>query len=457
MASTQSVESANVMSELYFEWLEHLGLLEALDRVPFRIQQRGKGFTPAMRCLSLLSSQAQRCQRLTDWTPSHRQDSRLQHWLGGRPGPHPSTLSRTLAASDARTVQVLRETVLAPLTDQVLLSPQAQGRWVFLDIDRKGLRAEGKRYEGATVGRMGDGRYARGYGLHLISLSNCWALEMALTGANAHGTPSAMVMVKRLLRRMDGKSHHRVVLRGDSNYGCVRFIRFVSRYEVGYLFKSYSCATARKLWQCHSNHPKQRIVRPDKPDLLAMDLGPTRIDGMTRKRLANGQTRRRACHVRVPRVVVYREDPQQVPADRRPECFALLTTLPTEAYDVAALLDQAYLPRAGDIENIFCQLDQAFEITHLRSRTFYGNWTFLMLSLIAATLTQMIRHEALERQQPIPPGLKETLVAAGDCGLRLRNNPSTGCELVEGLTNAFTVTFKKALRCSYQHRFRYAA
>jgi len=445
------------MSELYFEWLKQLGLLEGFNQVPFQIQQRRNGFTPAMRCLTLLASQAQRCQRLTDWTPAYRLDSRLQHWLGDRPGPHPSTLSRTLAAADERTVQVLRQKVLVPLTDQALFSPQAQGRWVFFDIDNKGLSAEGKQYEGTATGRMGDGGYARGYRLHLISLDNCWPLEMEFTGANAHAVPSAMVMVKRLMHRVHGSLRKRMVLRGDGNHGCVQFIRFVNRYGAGYLFKSYSSETARNLWKSHSDGPKQRIARREKIDLLAMDLGATRINGMTRKQQPDGTIRRRACHVTVPRVVVYREDPRQVPADKEPECFALLTTLPTHDYDPAKLLAEAYLPRGGDIENIFCQLDQAFEITHLRSRTFYGNWTFLMLSLIAATLTQMIRQEAIGHEQPIPPGLKETLLAASECGLRLRQDPSAGCELVVVRTSSFTETFKKALRCSYQHRFRYAA
>ena len=457
MAPVQSHESANVMSELYFEWLKHLDLLEGLNQVPFQIQQRRTGFTPAMRCLTLLASQAHRCGRLTDWSPGHRLDSRLQHWLGGRPGPHPSTLSRTLAATDAQTVQVLRKKVLVPLTDQILFSPQAQGRWVFFDIDNKGLAAEGKQYEGTATGRMGDGGYARGYRLHQISLSNCWPLEMEFTGANAHAVPSAMVMVKRRMHRVHGSLRKRMVLRGDSNHGCVQFIRFVNRYGVGYLLKSYSSDTARNLWKSHEDQPKQRIARGDKADLLAIDLGPTRINGMTRKKLRNGQTRRRACHVTVPRVVVYQEDPQQIPTDRKPECFALLTKLPVHDYAPAELLVAAYQPRAGDIENIFCQLGQAFEITHLRCRTFYGNWTFLMLSLIAATLTQMIRQEAIGHEQPIPAGLKETLVAASECGLRLRQDPSAGCELAVGLTSSFTVTFKKALRSSYQHRFRYAA
>ena len=249
-----------------------------------------------MRCLTLLASQAQRCQRLTDWTPAYRLDSRLQHWLGDRPGPHPSTLSRTLAAADERTVQVLRQKVLVPLTDQALFSPQAQGRWVFFDIDNKGLSAEGKQYEGTATGRMGDGGYARGYRLHLISLDNCWPLEMEFTGANAHAVPSAMVMVKRLMHRVHGSLRKRMVLRGDGNHGCVQFIRFVNRYGAGYLFKSYSSETARNLWKSHSDGPKQRIARREKIDLLAMDLGATRINGMTRKQQPDGTIRRRACH-----------------------------------------------------------------------------------------------------------------------------------------------------------------
>ena len=125
MAATDCTETSNMMAELYFEQLNSLGVLESFNQVPFRIQQRRNGFTPAMRCLTLLASQAQRCQRLTDWTRAHRLDSRLPHWMGGRAAPHPSTLSRTLAATDARTVEVLRREVLVPLTDQVRIDREA--------------------------------------------------------------------------------------------------------------------------------------------------------------------------------------------------------------------------------------------------------------------------------------------------------------------------------------------
>jgi len=457
MTATNYSTTSNIMAELYFEQLNSLGLLENLNRVPFLIQQRRGGFTPAMRCLTLLASQAHRCRRLTDWTMAHRLDSRLQHWMGGRTAPHPSTLSRTLAATDTRTIEVLRREVLVPLTNQVLLSPATQGRRVFVDIDNKALPAEGDQYENTTTGRMADGGYARGYRLHLISLSNCWPLEMTLTGASAHAVPSAMVMFKRLWRRTNGSLRQRMVVRGDSNHGCVQFIRFLGRYEAGYLLKSYSSATARNLWRRHSDVPTQRIVRAGNPDLLAIDLGPTHLNGMTRKRRRDGSERRRACHVTVPRVVVYHEDPAQAATDRKPECFALLTTLPTNEFAPAALLDEAYLARGGTIENIFSQLDQGFEITHLRSRRFYGNWPFLMLSLIAATLTQWTRHEALDRQQPVPAGLQETLTAAATCGLRLSQDPVAGCMLTIGLTNTYSHTYKTALRCSYQHRFKFAA
>jgi len=457
MTSSHCDGSANLMQELYFQMLGKLGLMDALNEVPFRIQQRRGGFTSAQRCLTFLAAQAQRCPRLTDWTLAQRLDSRLQHWLGDRPAPHPSTLSRTLAATDARTVQVLRHKVLVPLTDQALLSAQALGREVFFDIDNKALPAEGKDYEGATTGRMADGGYCQGYRLHLISIANLWPLEMELTGANAHAVPSAMVMFKRLMHRIHGSLRRRLVARGDSNHGCVQFILFLRRYKAGYLLKCYNSVTARNLWPQHLGQAPHRVPRDQKADLLAVDLNTVTIHGMTRKRLPNGKERRKACHVVVPRVVVYHEDPTQVPPGKQPECFALLTTLPRHPFDPAALLEEAYQPRGGDIENVFCQLDQAFAITHLRSRTFYGNWTFLMLSLIAATLTHMVREQARLQMQPIPPGLQETLTAAATCGLRLAYEPTAGCILVKGITNPYTVTFEKALRCSYQHRFRFAA
>lgn len=457
MTASHSDGSANLMQELYFELLKDLDLMGPLNEVPFQIQQRRGGFTPAMRCLSLLASQAQQCCRLTDWTLAQRLDSRLQHWLGGRPAPHPSTLSRTLAATDEQTVRVLRQKVLVPLTDQSLLYAKRQGRWIFVDIDNKGLPAEGDSYEGTTVGRMGDGGHKRGYRLHMISLENRWPLEMELTGANAHAAPSAMVMVKRLMHRIHGSRRDRLVFRGDSSHGSVQFIKFIQRYEVGYLLKSYNSCTAQKLWQEHPGDSRSRIVREGKVDLLAIDLGPTELTGMTRRKQRDGNERRRRCRVTVGRAVVYREDPEQLPVGKTPECFALLTMLPAEDFDPAALLEAAYLPRGGAIENIFCQLDQAFEITHLRSRRFYGNWTFLMLALIAGTLTQMIREEAIVREEPIPAGLHGILTAAADSGLRFNQEPTAGCILIETITGAYTKTFKKLIRCSRQHRFKFAA
>ena len=457
MTITQPCASANVMQELYFQTLDKLDLLEPLGRVPFGIQQRRGGFTPAQRSLTFLAAHAQQCACVTDWTLRQRMDSRLQHWLGGRPAPHPATLSRTLAAADEQTVQVLRREVLVPLTDQALLSPEAQGRWVFFDVDNKGLPAEGKTYEGTTTGRMADGTYRRGYRLHLVSLGNLWPLEMEFTGAHAHAAPTAMVMIKRLMHRVHGSLRHRMVVRGDSNHGSVRFVQFLHRYDAGYLLKAYSPDTAKKLWDLHSHDRPQRIVRPGKIDLLALDLGPTVLTGMTRKKHPDGRQRRKSCRVTVPRVVVYREDPAAVAAGDELQCFALLTTLPVAAYDATALLDRAYQPRAGDIENIFCQLDQAFAITHMRSRSFHGNHTVLMLSLIAATLTEFIREQARIEDLPVPAGLQETLVAAKDCGLRLEQTPEAVPALAVGVTTRYTPTFQKALRCSYQHRLRFAA
>jgi len=457
MTSVYSPVSANLMSELYFQMLQKMDLMEGLNQVPFQIQRRRNGFTPAVRLMSLLASQAQGCSRLTDWTAVQRRDSRLCHWMGDRPAPHPSTISRTLAAADKRTVQTLRQQVMVPLTDQVLLLSEAQRKRIFVDVDNKSLAAEGKKYEGTTYGRMADGKQKRGYRLHLISVGNRWALEMELTGANAHAVPSAMVMVKRLMHRVHGNLRRHMILRGDSNHGSVHFIRFLQRYNLGYLLKCYSPLTAERLWKENAGHPTQRIQRPGKVDLLAMDLGRTVIHGYTRKKTRQGEERRKSCQTTVDRVVVYREDPQQVPAGKEPECFALFATLPACEYDPGELLREAYLPRGGDIENIFNQLDQAFAITHLRSRRFHGNWTFLLLALIAATLTQLVREEAIGRTLPIPAGLKETLEAASQSGLRFEQDPQAGCVLIRDATTTYSDAFDKILWWTHQHRFKWAA
>jgi len=69
--------------------------------------------------------------------------------------PKLSPLRRlALAAADEQTVRVLRQKVFVPLTDQSLLYAKRQGRWIFVDIDNKGLPTEGKNYEGTTTGHI---------------------------------------------------------------------------------------------------------------------------------------------------------------------------------------------------------------------------------------------------------------------------------------------------------------
>ena len=452
--TTESVTvSANVMSELYFQNLRRLGLLERFQEVPFAMQHRKTGFSSAARCLSLLASQAHGCSTLSDWSLPLRDDSRLQHWMGDRRAPHASTLSRTLSAADPSTIKALRG-ILSDLSDQAWgLQPTVGGRMI-VDVDNKGLPAQGATYEGTQPGYMADGSKKRGYRLHLLSIGNQWPMEMEFTAANAPAVPAAMVMIKRLMHRCSSPLRGQILFRGDSAHGTVRFVRFVQRYPCDYLLKGNNPATAAKLWNDHLDMPWERIVRDEGPDLLAMDLGPTRLDGIQHDQDAQGKEHRHRCHVQVPRVVVYRQDPKH--GSDEPECFFLITTLGAEDYPTGPLLE-LYNQRGGDVENVFWQLDQAFEITHLRSRTFHGNQAFLLLTLIAATLTQTIRQEALHSELPVPAGLKETLVAARDCGLRLEHAPSTGCVLSGGLESSYTTTFRNVLHGSYQYRFRYAA
>ncbi|NIM09850.1 MAG: transposase [Planctomycetales bacterium] len=456
MALGHSHASANVMSELYLQTLRRVGLLEPLEQVPFHIQRRANGFSPAVRCLSLLVSQAQGCHRLTDWTGRLRQDDRLCHWLGVSRAPHASTLSRSLAATDRQTVRTLRGQVLVPLSNRAFGSAEACRRWVWVDVDSKGIPAEGKTYEATAYGRMNDGTQRRGYRLHLLSLNNRWPLEMEFTGANAHGAPWGSVMIRRLMGRLPRRQQRRVVIRGDANYGAVRFVRFLQRYPCGYLLRGYNSSTARKLWERTDAVVVRRIARADRPDLLVKDCGKRLLTGMTRRHGRNGRQRRRACHVRVPRVVVYREDPRQAVANRPSECFYLITTLTAKNCSAEKLL-KIYLHRGGDVENIFCQLDQAFQISHLRTRRFYGNYTFVLLVLIATILTQGLRERSLQLGLPIPPGLKETLVAGLESGLHLGHDRQNGCLLHRDSPTRYSRTFEKILRCSYQRCFQYAA
>lgn len=455
MTSPLLVGSANVMSELYFETLKSLDLLEPLERVPFALQSRRTGLTSAARCLAILASQAHGCLRLTDCHDVLGGDTRLGHWLGGRKAPHDSTLSRTLQATGVDTTRGLRK-VLAPLSDQAFVYARHEGRFLMVDVDSKGLPAAGKTYQQTTYGRMNDGRLAKGYRLHLMSLDNRWPLDMEFTGAGAHGVGSAMVLVKRLAHRVSGGVRRRTVIRGDSAYGCVRFVRWTQRYHFGYLLKGYNASTARRLRTGARGRPI-RVPRSGRPDLLATECGRTVLTGYTRQKGRDGIERRHACRVKVPRVVVYEEDPAQVAEGATPEVFCLITTLPRMPHAAGKLLAQ-YNQRGGHVENVFSQLDQAFRITHLRSRRFYGNYTFLLLALIAANLTQQVRARACGEDQPIPDGLAETVRAAAHCGLRLEQDPTAGCVLFEPQTpTPYTNTFLQALTCCCQHRLRFAA
>lgn len=74
-----------------------------------------------------------------------------------------------------------------------------------------------------------------------------------------------------------------------------------------------------------------------------------------------------------------------------------------------------------------------------------------------APLTQMVREEAIIRHEPIPAGFHETLTAAGDSGLRFKHEAAAGCILIEMITGEYSETFRKLIRCSRQHRFKFVA
>jgi hypothetical protein len=454
-SSIQSSVSANVLVQLYFQTLRRLGLFERFAKVPFKLQQRSTGHRPEARCLSILASLAQGCRNLTDWNLPLRKDSLTLHWLQADCAPHPSTLSRSLKAVDQTTVRAIRS-ILSDLSDQAWSFLPDQNSRVMLDIDNKGIRAEGRTYEGATKGYMPDGDIAQGYRLHLLSIDNQWPMEAELTGANAPAVPSAMVLVKRLMSRLTDTRRQAVVIRGDSAHGTVWFVKFLNRYPCGYLLKGNNNQTAIKLWEQKQGVCVISFPRPGGPDLQAIDCGAMRLDGFHHWHDSKGKEHRSNVHAHVPRVVIYRQDPSRLKPDKQPEYFCLITTLDAAQYPPRELLE-LYDKRAGDVENIFCQLDQAFNITHMRCRNLPGNLVFMLLGLIASTLTQIVRQEAIQHQAPIPPGLKETLDAAKESGIRLEYGQQIGYDMLRGTETHYTATFARLLNLSYQHRFRYAA
>ena len=449
MTCIDSIPQANIGPELFLQILQRLGLLEAFDQVPFHIQQRKSGLTSGARSLCLLLSQAHGCRNLTDWQGALREDSRIQHWLNTpRPKlPHASTLSRSLAATDARTVQALQ----AILRDSVqpLLQGLPTDQLCLLDVDNKGIPAEGKSYPNTGIGHMPDGSLGVGYRLHSLSWENRWALEMSLTPANQEVVGEAIGLLQQALRWLPKALRDVLVIRGDSAHGCRRFVRWLQRAVLGYLLKANQSATAQRLWRHSQDQPTGRLVRTGQRDLLVRDLGPTTLYGKTR-----GSHRR---SFQVPRVVLYHEDPASpAPADKAPACFALLTTLESWRYAPAALLD-LYNQRGGAVENLFGQLEGAFQISHLRSRQFWGNYTSLLLSLLAGNLTQWIRQEALERDWPVPAGVAETLQAARHSGLCLRQSSPAGCTLEQrgAWEDPYRETFRQLLTVCCQRLLRW--
>lgn len=473
MPSVHSTAPANILAELCLEQITTQGLRPLLEQVPWALRTRRDGLDNAQRCLCLLAGLSQGCRVYRDWNSRLHQDNRLQFWLDGRSPPAASTLSRSLAAATEQTVAGLCK-VLGRLDQPLFCTLPPLGFWV-LDLDSQGLPAHGKSYENAAYGHMPDGSLQRGYGLHLLSLENTWPLAMDFTPANADPISVGMPLLQRWLHGQDASLRRHLLLRGDSLYGCARFLRYLRHGGCGYLLKGTSPAQAQRLWREHvQSCPLQRIARAGQGDLLAIECGPQTLDGADHRQDAQGRPHRHRLHVPVPRVVVYQEDPAGCPPGQAPQCFCLLTTLERQRCSASQLLE-LYNQRGGTIENLFNQLEQAFAIHHWRSRRYWGNYSFLLLSLVAASLCQRLRQQGQEQGLPTPAGLQGLLQAAACSGLRLEQEEQAGCTLHSEAappasrpapppasapppaTAPYTYTLLRLLHCSYQYCFAWAA
>jgi hypothetical protein len=363
-----STSRAGLASVLAFA--EGLGVWDALAaRVRLPVQERRSGFTQRQKHQALVGALAAGCRRARDSDFVLKPDPAARRALGLARWPDASQLTRHLRAFRPQHVAALR----AAVEEVTAAHGAARGRLrrgerVVVDLDQTPISANGRTYERAERGRLkkkGD----RGYQLSAAFAGDTGGGEDEVLAAfldpgNAHPSwrvADLLAALERVLGRLEGLPG--LVLRADCQYATGDHLALLLARRVRFVARAFSDATAAN-W-----------ARDLGPDARWVEVSPVKWVG----ELGWGPAAATRPDVVCRRVLV-----RSTGARHRAGYTAILTTIPADELDAAAL--EAFYEARQTIEGWFSEAAAALQLKGLWSRGFCGLEAFLLLAALTANL-----------------------------------------------------------------------
>jgi len=248
-------------------------------------------------------------------------------------------------------------------------------RPVTVDVDTTGLVANGATYEGATKGYFPKNRGKRGYQVNTAYVPE-YGETLAVLLDRGNVPPGArFVDVMYAVAEVLGDWERIGLVRGDSAQGTIDYMRFLLDHSVDFLLRGKSSITSRDL----ALPIPERLWETVGFGLQATEGPPIYINWPDGRRVAV-------------RTVLSRCQ-GTYGWDYRHLCTTLPDHGPQGLYP--AELVELYNQRGGSIEIDFKGDKGGIFINHLRTRSFYGVWTFLLTAFMAANLLSLFRAQHL--------------------------------------------------------------
>jgi hypothetical protein len=240
---------------------------------------------------------------------------------------------------------------------------------VTVDVDTTGLVADGDTYEGARKGYFSEHKGKRGYQLNTAYVPE-YGETLAVLFDPGNVPPGArFVDVMYAVAEVLGGWERIGLVRADSAQGTMDYMRFLLEHSLDFLLRGHNSRTSRNL----ALPVPECLWETVDWGLQATEGPPIYFDLPDERRVAV-------------RTILSRCWEKDRWAYRH-----LCTTLPGHGPQALYPVDvvQLYNQRGGSIEIDFKGDKGGIFINHLRTRSFYGIWTFLITAFMAANLLSL--------------------------------------------------------------------
>jgi hypothetical protein len=373
-------ETTSIWLAAVLQFAEKLDILESFKN--FKLKMKKKEYSVYQKLMTLISSIVIGCECMKDLNVKLPHEKLSANMLGMEHFPDQSQINRLLIRMDDNSISQL-EKIHHDIFLQNSLSVNSDDE-VVIDIDQSGLIANGKTYEIAEKGYFPHKKNQAGYQLSAaFNGNNSETVAMYLDSGNTHCSKRSDDLIKSVLSKYrEHLNNGKLIIRGDSGYGSSDNIEKLSAIpNLKFIVKGYSTIKASNLAK---NIKFEDYTQADE----AVWVYELPSEGKLRT------------------IIV------QVLTDKGKLVYTTLITNISKSRMSATELFHYYNKRQT-IEAFFKTAKNVYHIRSLRTREFYGIYSFLWLVFITHNIITWFRSTTLGDTELKTTSIKTLVKEAG--------------------------------------------